>query len=80
MFAARSTRHDCPKMSAMRLNATAYMRRQGFVEHEGFFLESTMEKGRPCVIVWNDLNVYCTTVADAKEAREWISLKGETRH
>ncbi len=68
-------RHASPTLAAQRLNAIAYMRRQGFVEHEGFFLEHAFRKGRPCVIVWNDLNVYCTTEDDIEGARRWIALE-----
>lgn len=70
-----ATRHASPTLAAQRLNAIAYMRRQGFVEHDGFFLERTTQKGRPCVVVWNDLNVHCTTEDDIESAKRWIALE-----
>lgn len=76
-MALQNLRHDrrpSPTLSAQRVNATAYMRRQGFVEHEGHFLERTTDKGRPCVVIWNDLNVFCAVAEDIDDAHRWIAL------
>lgn len=80
MFAqTRTSRPACPNMSASRLNATAYMRRQGFIEHEGFFFEKTHERDRACVVVRNDLNIRRATVDDVDAAIQWVATNG-VRH
>ena len=53
--------------------AVAFMRRSGFVEHEGHFFERTRHKGLPCVRIWNGLYIFCADVGDMEEAMDWVS-------
>lgn len=80
MFAqTRNGRPAFTNMSASRLNATAYMRREGFTEHEGFFFETVRDRDGDRVVVWDDLQVRRATVADIDQAIAWVAENG-TRH